>query len=214
MGRRLTPQEIRAFQSQIPPNAEKPTQPTVLHETTTKDSGERKKGFGFTGRHVITTFKVVPLAGSTNVVAEEIVTDGWYIDLETRISCDPPSTDLREGTTYAYAALSVGTSRQAFNPNLVQTTNIGKPEAGFPIWRRTTIRNSAPAGTGDSEQVNVMESEVTELSDNPLDPNLFEVPTNFRSLPSPQVELGLRVACWARWLAWVHYYWMSFRKAI
>jgi hypothetical protein len=59
-----------------------------------------------------------------------------------------------------------------------------------------------------------VETEVTELSANPLDPNLFEVPTNFRSVLSPQAQLGLRVAWWAQWLAWGHYYWVWFRKAI
>ena len=219
MSRRLTPEEIKAFQAPIPPKAE-PTRPTVLHETTTMDTGERKQAFGYTARHVVATFKVVPLAGSTNVVEEKIVTDGWYIDLDTRISCDPPRKELGEGTTYAAVSVVIGTSGQttgpisASNPSLVRTTYIGKPETGFPIWRRTTIRNSVSTRAGNSEQVSVMETEVTELSANPLDPNLFEVPTNFRSVLSPQALLGLRVAWWARWLAWGHYYWLRFRKRI
>ncbi|PYU30270.1 MAG: hypothetical protein DMG31_14255 [Acidobacteria bacterium] len=189
MSRRLTPEEIKAFQAPIPPKAE-PTRPTVLHETTTMDTGERKQAFGY------------------------------YIDLDTRISCDPPRKELGEGTTYAAVSVVIGTSGQttgpisASNPSLVRTTYIGKPETGFPIWRRTTIRNSVSTRAGNSEQVSVMETEVTELSANPLDPNLFEVPTNFRSVLSPQALLGLRVAWWARWLAWGHYYWLRFRKRI
>ncbi len=222
ISRRLTPEQIKAFQSRGSPTAEGPTRPTVLHETTTMDTGERKQVFGYTARHVITTFKVMPLAGSANVVGEEIVTDGWYIDFDTRIPCDPPRREVAEGTNYAYAAVLVGTvnlgqttdSILASNPNLVQTTYIGSPETGFPIWRRTTIRNSVPMQTGNSEQVSITETEVTELSANPLDPNLFEVPTNFSSVPSPQALLGLRVAWWARWLAWGHYYWVRFKKAI
>jgi hypothetical protein len=218
MSRRLTPEEIRNFQSQNPPEAERPTQATVLHQITTKDTGERKQSFGFTARHVITTFKVVPLAGSTNVTEEEIVTDGWYIDLDTRISCDPPRTELIEGTTYSYAAIAIGTVTTGQNnrpmsvskPELVQTTYIGKPEAGFPIWRKTSIRMHMR----NSEQRSVAEAEVKELSANRLDPNLFEVPTNFRSVSSPQAQLGLRVAWWARWLAWGHHYWLWFRKVI
>ena len=220
MSRKLTPEEIKALQDRLPLKTERPTPPTVLHEITTMDTRERKQVFGHTARHVITTFKVLPLAGSTNVIEEEVVKDGWYIDLDTHISCDPPRKELGEGTTYAYVGASVGTVTSgqtigpisASNPVLVQTTYIGKPETGFPVGSRVTTRNSIPTRTGNSQQVSIME--VTELSANPLNADMFEVPTNFRSVPSPQAQLGVRVAWWARWLAWGHYYWVRIRKAI
>jgi hypothetical protein len=51
------------------------------------DTGERKDFFGHPARHVITTTKETPLHESHSE-ARESVTDGWYIDLDTRISCD------------------------------------------------------------------------------------------------------------------------------
>jgi hypothetical protein len=67
--------------------------------------------------------------------------------------------------------------------------------------------------TGDArQQVDTMESEVTGLSSKAIDPSVFEVPKNFhgvtRILPVP------RVAPWAQWLAWGHYYWVRFRQGI
>jgi hypothetical protein len=216
LGRKLTAEEITALKDRVP-KAGTPTRPTVLHETTTRDTGERKQSFGYTARHVITTFKIIPLEG-TNVMAMETVTDGWYIDLDAHISCDPGQQALREGTTYAVAQLLVDAVPpsqttapvSASDPNLVQTRYIGKPETGFPIWVRTTMRYSLPARESKSEQLTTTEIEVTELSAKPLDPGLFEVPRDFRSvtriLPVPQVAL------WARWLAWGHSYWVRFNE--
>jgi len=225
MSRKLTPDEIEAFKDRAS-QYKTPTRPTVRQETTTKDTGERKQVFGYAARHVITTFKLIPIEG-TDVMAEESVTDGWYIDLDTRISCDPHREEPREGTTYrgAQAFLSseplMGTQaadRKAgpvstSKPSLVQMTYIGKPETGFPILIRTTLRHTIPMQTGDArQQVDTMESEVTGLSSKPIDPSVFEVPKNFhgvtRILPVP------RVAPWARWLAWGHYYWVRFRQGI
>src|SRR5262249_48095393 len=39
-------------------------EPTVLVETETVDTGERKESFGHTARHVVTTRRVTPLAGA------------------------------------------------------------------------------------------------------------------------------------------------------
>jgi len=187
-----------------------PMRPTVLHEITTVDTGERKESFGYTARHVIRTYKVIPLEGSTTVRPMETITDGWYIDRDTRISRDPQNEPPREGTTYAGARLVVGSPNEAAAsaspPSLVQTTYIGKPETGFPIRVRTTNRCSVQG----QEQVTTSEIEVTEMSTKALDPSLFEVPKNFRSvtrnLPWP------RPALWARWLVWGHQHWVRFAR--
>lgn len=85
--------------------------------------------------------------------------------------------------------------------NSVETTYIGKPEMGFAVSVRTTRRFSIQG----REQVSTSETEVTELSAVNLDPRLFEVPKDFRSIPRvlpwPQPTL------WARWLACAHSHW-------
>lgn len=74
--------------------------PTLRLETTTLDTGERKEFFGHTARHVITTRRQIPLEGSKSD-AQEMVKDGWYIDLDPSISCAwkgpwvSPSTSMR-----------------------------------------------------------------------------------------------------------------------
>jgi hypothetical protein len=218
MSRKLTAEEIKNFNDHAP-KGPAPTRPTVLHETTTKDTGERKQSFGYTARHVITTFKSTPLEGTASMQSESF-TDGWYIDLVTYISCDINPTTPREGTAYSVVQMSEGvlTPGQGSGPisvseaSVVQTTYVGKPETGFPIWIRATMRRPALVPGAKSQQVNITESEVTELSAKALDPSLFEVPKDFRSvariLPVP------RVAFWARWLAWWHYYWVRFNQRI
>ncbi len=206
---KLSADQAKARQDRVP-KAETPTRPNVLHEITTVDTGERKESFGHTARHVTGTYKVIPL-DDANVRPQETVTDGWYIDLDTRISCDPQKDPPREGTTYRGVRLLVGSSSDVASysgspPSLVQVTYIGKPETGFAIWVRTTLRSSLQ----DKEQVTISETEVTELSMKALDPGLFEVPKNFRSVP--QVLPWPRAALWARWLAWGHDYLVRLRQ--
>ena len=213
--RKLSAEEVKSVQNRIR-QPEVPPRPTVLHEITTVDQGERKKVFGYTARHVITTYKVIPLEAAS-VTAQGSVTDGWYIDLDTHIGCDPQNETPREGTTYSAVRLLVGSPPQTgipsdsgSAPNVVQTTYVGRPETGFPIWVRSTIRSFVSIQGHLTEQVSTTEAEVTELSSVNLDPNLFELPEKFqpveRILPVP------RVAFWARWLAWAHYHWARFTR--
>jgi hypothetical protein len=214
MSRKLTSEEMKAFKDRGP-QYKTPTRPTVRHEITTSDTGERKQAFGYYARHVTTTSKIIPLEDS-EVMGEDIVTDGWYIDLDTGISCDPERAAQSEGAAYAVVQMSGGAAGHApdsvSKPSLVQTTYIGKPETGFPIWIRTTMRQPALVQGVKSEQVDIAESGVTLLSAKALNPSLFEVPKDFRSVP--QILPVLRVAFWAGWLAWGHYYWVRFKQAI
>lgn len=64
------------------------TAPTVLVVTETVDTGKRRELFGRPARHVVTTRRVTGLTESGSPESET-VTDGWYIDLDTSLSCDP-----------------------------------------------------------------------------------------------------------------------------
>ncbi|PYR61754.1 MAG: hypothetical protein DMF85_01445, partial [Acidobacteria bacterium] len=74
-------------------------EPTVLVETETVDTGERKELFGRTARHVITTRRVTSL-GRAKQAPGKTVTDGWYIDLDTSISCDPSWRPVAYGRAF------------------------------------------------------------------------------------------------------------------
>lgn len=73
--------------------------PAFRVETTTVDTGERELIFGQEARHVITTVKSTPLDDAKAVNANPFsevndgssafVTDGWYIDYDRQISCEP-----------------------------------------------------------------------------------------------------------------------------
>ena len=93
-------EELKARAAQGP-RLQRPARPNLLVEITTSDTGERKQMFGYTARHVVTTEKRTPLEGAVSLPQEQI-TDGWYVDLDTSISCDPPR---QPG---AFAMLSVG----------------------------------------------------------------------------------------------------------
>jgi hypothetical protein len=155
------------------------TAPTVLVETETVDTGERRDLFGRQARHVITTRRVTPLTGSTSRESDT-VTDGWYIDLDTSLSCDPWWWSAGSG----HAFLSV--HKQGDEPERPELKNIGDPERGFVVISRTTSGGS------------VLELEVTHLTTVAIDPALFEVPTNFslveqiRQEPVPPLVIRLK----------------------
>jgi hypothetical protein len=175
--KRLTPEEMaaRGMDMAVAPQ---PTQPTLRIEITTVDTGEREKMFGHVARHVRTTTKQVPLEGS-HTQAQETVRDGWYIDVDRRISCDPkPPAGSGSGFMAISAAAVGGKEMMMERPEFV---DIGARETGFPVKEvRTTTSETVPA-TGvrrDSDSIN--ESEVTQFEAVPLDPALFEIPPGFK----------------------------------
>ena len=150
-------------------------QPTLRIEMTTVDTGEREQLFGHLARHVITTTKQIPLEGS-RTQAQETVRDGWYIDLDRRISCDPkpPAGSVSHGFVTVGAAGGKGMMER---PEFVE---IGPREIGFPLKEVvTTTSETVPAGVRRYSD-SMMESEVTQFEEGPLDPALFEVPPGFK----------------------------------
>src|SRR5882757_6490012 len=170
--KRLTPEQMAARGTPVAP------QPTLRIEIATVDTGEREKMFGHVARHVITTTKQIPLEGS-HTQAQETVRDGWYIDVDRGISCDPkPPAGSGSGFIAISAAAVGGEEMMMERPEFV---DIGARETGFPVKEvRTTTGETVPA-TGvrrDSDSIN--ESEVTQFEAMPLDPALFEVPPGFK----------------------------------
>jgi len=136
-----------------------PPAPTVLVETETIDTGERREFFGRPARHVITTRRVVPLPGSRRQESRT-VTDGWSIDLDTGLSCDPWAS-ARSGHAFLSSPM------QGDQPDRLTFTNIGEPERGQVVLSRSTSDGW------------VVELEVTHLSTVAIELALFEVPAHF-----------------------------------
>jgi hypothetical protein len=152
--------------------------PTVLIETETIDTGERRELFGRPARHVITTRRVVPLPGSRRQESHT-VTDGWYIDLDTGLSCDPWWCG-RSGHAF------LGSHKHGDQPDRPTFKDVGEPERGYVVLSRSTAAGS------------VTELEVTHLSTVAIDPALFEVPAQFslveqiRQEPVPPLVIRLK----------------------
>jgi hypothetical protein len=163
---------------------EAPSEPTLLIETTTVDTGERKEMFGRTARHVITTRKETPLAGS-RTERQETVTDGWYVDLDERISCDYKWAK----NAHTYARVRLVTNQQM--AERAKFVDIGTPEMGFALETKTTSRGSyrLPDGT-QKETTTKSESTIVELQEGPIDGRLFEVPAGFKQVDHINADPG------------------------
>ena len=176
--KRLTPEEMAARGTPVAP------QPTLRIEIATVDTGEREKMFGHVARHVITTTKQIPLEGS-HTQAQETVRDGWYIDVDRRISCDPKPPAGSGSGFMAIGAVVGGKEMMMERPEFV---DIGARETGFAVKEvRTTTGETVPA-TGVRRDSSISESEVTQFEAMPLDPALFEVPPGFKHVERSQQD--------------------------
>lgn len=150
--------------------------PTLRIETTTLDTRERKEFFGHRARHVITTVKQIPLEGSKSD-PQEIVRDGWYIDLDTGISCGWKRPSGKPAHVHAFLrAGNAPIEKKEF-------VDKGEPETGFAIEQKITTKEpwTLPDGT-KKDRTSVDEMRVTQLVEGPLDPGLFTVPSGFRQV--------------------------------
>lgn len=167
-----------------------PRPATVMIETTTVDTGERRPAFGHTARHVITARRQVPLEGSL-AAPQETETDGWYIDLDARATCDRSS-----GITETFLTIA-----QPGQPiDIPMFREIGARETGFAIEQRTTsrMRVRLPDNTLD-EHTSSSSKTVALLSSEPIDPALFDVPSGFRDVTPWSIRL---LNVWRRVSGW------------
>ncbi|HXZ11098.1 MAG TPA: hypothetical protein VEG64_01785 [Candidatus Sulfotelmatobacter sp.] len=149
--------------------------PAFRVQTTTVDTGEREEMFGQWARHVITTTKMTPL-GDTKGEPSVFVKDGWYIDYDRRISCEPKPAEETE--THTFGGIFI--SGRLMRTQKIETVEVGHRESGLLV--KGGQDSSTTAITG-SNGVNVSLSndiQVTEFYRGPLDLALFEVPEGFK----------------------------------
>jgi hypothetical protein len=147
--------------------------PIVRVETTTVDTGERKELFGHLARHVITTWKQTPLAGS-HAEPQETVTDGWYIDLDTSIACGVKWPG-RKGSR---AQLRPGPALEKY-----EFVDKGNAETGLAVEQKISSRSTFTASDGTkTETAYTSELKIIEVTEGTLDPALFEIPPSFRKV--------------------------------
>jgi hypothetical protein len=141
---------------------------TITYTTSVVDTGEKKPMFGFTARHLKTTVSKEASPNACDKKPEKVEIDGWYIDLPASIACagapapqkeirvDPKDASCRDAVTYV------------------------RPPASnaYPV-SYTMIATSG----GDAPTTTTMEA--TDVKRASLDPQLFEIPTDYIAVKTP-----------------------------
>jgi hypothetical protein len=143
----------------------------VQIQSKTVDTGERKNFFGHSAKHFITTTKRP--ADEKNAGGEE-TTDGWYIEHERPDhQCAP---DFVRSEPYYV----VGTALVMF-PQVAQFDHTGPVPTGLAVKVTHTEKLSGTKGVAD--RIVTIEETVEELSDAPLSPSLFDLPSGLHENP-------------------------------
>ena len=142
------------------------------------DTGERKKMYGFTARHIWTSQKIKPSPDACTMKDSIIIkTDGWYIDLP-EFNCP---ISYRPGKT----TMPTNEKQQPDCMDRFVTRRSGKGKLGFPLTEtRTMIMGNKSAKTSEME----MSLETIEFSTGKLDSMLFEIPIGY-TLAISETEL-------------------------
>lgn len=158
-----------------------PSQPTttqrggvVTYISAINDTGERKKMFGFTARHIKTSMTVESSPDACNPSRFRMETDGWYIDLDFSFNCD------MDGAPVASAP-------QGVRPDCkdeIRFKKSGTGKLGYPVLLTTTIYL-------DGGQTSTSTTEVVELTTTPLEASLFEVPAGYTEAKDYQALMGI-----------------------
>lgn len=132
------------------------------------DTGERKKMYDFTARHVWTTQKIKPSADACSMKDSLLIkTDGWYIDLP-QFNCP-----------ISYKPRATNPQQQASQPECKDqfvTRRSGKGKLGFPLQETTTIIMAG--GKSETSEFKT-DIETLELITGKLDSMLFEIPPGY-----------------------------------
>jgi len=134
-----------------------------------RDTGERKKMYGLTARHVWTTQKMKPSAEACMMKDSMVVkTDGWYIDLP-KFNCPVRYRPQQMQRQPDEKPLPDCQDRFV-------TRRSGKGKLGFPLIETTTIIMGGQAANTMELKTDV---ETLDFSMEKLDSMLFEIPTGY-----------------------------------
>jgi hypothetical protein len=143
----------------------------VQVESKTVDTGERKVFFGRSARHLITTTK---LADANSRGGEEIF-DGWYIDHELADrKCAPDF--VRSEPYYVIGSALVD------YPDIAQFHHTGPLPTGLAVMAKFTSKLAATKD-GTPGRTITIDKNIEDLSDSPLSPSLFQLPTGVHENP-------------------------------
>ena len=142
----------------------------VTYTTTAVDTGERREMFGFQARHVKTSLAIESSPDACNPMKQRMETDGWYIDFSFGLNCD----------TGGHAPMGMPQSRSGGCRDTVRFNRQGAARTGYALQETTT--SYGPDGRVAFSST----KEVVELSREPLDAALFDVPAGYVEASSAQ----------------------------
>ena len=141
----------------------------VTMTVNTIDTGERKEIMGFTARHLKRTTIMESSPDACSQQKMKIETDGWYINLEYGLNCPA------NRSSYSGDATASGGCRDRY---VYKTT--GPAHVGYPLQETTTMYGP------DGSVTMTMTKEVVEISRQPLDAALFDIPAGYSAATSQQ----------------------------
>jgi hypothetical protein len=137
----------------------------VTTTVTIKDTGERKKMFGFEARHLIISMNTESSPEACNKSKMKMETDGWYIDATFGIDCD------MERAASFNTKNSTGGCQDKF-----EMKQNGAGKRGYPLYEKMTMFDENGKETFSTV------SEVLEFSKATLEDALFDVPQGYREV--------------------------------
>ena len=147
----------------------------VTYVTNVTDTGERKEMFGFTARHVKTSMTIKSSPDACSPIDQRMETDGWYIDLSFNFNCD-----LGQARMMTRPPVASGGCRDRYS-----FRQEGTGKTGYPLIETTTMYGP------DGKTVFSTTKEVVELSRDPLDAALFDVPQGYTEAANSQELYGM-----------------------
>jgi len=133
--------------------------------TEARDTGERQQMFGYSAHHIIRDITVESTPGACTQASLKMQLDGWYADIAPQLSCHI-SMRPHSGVQGKSAAAC---------QDKYQSRNTGYVNNGYPLKETTVVKTQANRGFPST-------IEVEELSEQELDPSLFEIPKGYREM--------------------------------
>ena len=145
---------------------------TITSYYNITDTGERKKMYGFTARHIWTTQKIKPSPDACTMKDSLVIkTDGWYIDLP-EFNCP---------VRYKPTQASYGGYQKPECKDRFVTRRSGKGKLGFALSEKRTIIMGGKASSSDF----TTDIETLELITGKQDSMLFEIPPGYTETRNP-----------------------------
>jgi hypothetical protein len=146
----------------------------ITYTINAVDTGERKEMFGFQARHVKTSMVIESSPDACSPLKQRMETDGWYIDFSFGLNCE------RGGAPQWAGPVARGGCRDRIRFN-----RQGAARTGYALLETTTSYGP------DGRVAFTSTREVIELSREPLDAALFDVPAGYVETTNPQELYGM-----------------------